>query len=248
MCVCVCVCVTVAVVVAFFVCWAPFHAQRLIVMYVDGDTKKWTSSLMALQNVLYFSSGIFYYISSVINPILYNIMSLKFRQAFRNTILRPCRRRHAHRRTLLKRYRFHSKLPGTDTNLTLVHQQANGYGKCAHKLCPGPNHIPDPDKLKYTPGRPCGSGDSGGGSRSGGGGSRSGGGGSRSGSSPRRVPSPVPSTAAVAAGPGAGPECSCIEECNFGVDNEPHSAMHSYHHASKPHVTNYSFRPYHSYA
>ena len=216
-----CVCVTVAVVVAFFICWAPFHAQRLILMYVDGDPANWPSTLMAVQNVLYFSSGIFYYVSSVINPILYNIMSLKFRQAFRNTIFRSCRRPHAHRRTLLKTYRFHSKLPGTDTNMTLVHLQANGYGKYAHKLCPGTKTVPD--KHKYTPGCPC-AGDSGG---------------SRSGSSPRMAPSPVPAPV---------PDYGGVEECSSCAEGESHSIMHSYHHTPKAHATNYSFRPYHSYA
>jgi hypothetical protein len=80
------------VVAFFFVSWAPFHAQRLIVLYVDGDLTKWTFSLMAVQNVMYFSSGIFYYVSSVINPILYNIMSLKFRQAFRSTMPQKARK------------------------------------------------------------------------------------------------------------------------------------------------------------
>ncbi|ELU11261.1 hypothetical protein CAPTEDRAFT_190732 [Capitella teleta] len=146
----------IAVVVAFFVCWAPFHAQRLIVLYVDGDLTKWTSSLMAVQNVLYFSSGIFYYVSSVINPILYNIMSLKFRQAFRSTILRPCRKKHVNRPTLLRRYRFNSKPLGTDTNMTLVHLQANGIGKYAHKL---PAAKQCQEMLKYLPGVQCNSGD-----------------------------------------------------------------------------------------
>jgi len=42
----------------------------------------------ALQAVLFYSSGILYYVSAVINPILYNIMSLKFRRAFRTTLCR----------------------------------------------------------------------------------------------------------------------------------------------------------------
>ena len=37
-----------------------------------------------------FVSGITYYLSSTINPILYNLMSAKYRDAFRNTFCGPC--------------------------------------------------------------------------------------------------------------------------------------------------------------
>ncbi|CAH1773206.1 unnamed protein product [Owenia fusiformis] len=103
---------TVAVVVAFFVCWAPFHAQRLMVIYV----RNWTPRLMEVQGVLYYISGVLYYVSSTINPILYNIMSLKFRQAFICTILKPCRRRR--KRPQFVTYRFNKS--HTDTNVTMV--------------------------------------------------------------------------------------------------------------------------------
>lgn len=81
-------CVAVVVVVVFFVCWAPFHTQRLLVIYLKGED--WTPAMTLVQNVLYYISGVLYYVSAVVNPILYNIMSLKFRQAFRSTIFRPC--------------------------------------------------------------------------------------------------------------------------------------------------------------
>jgi hypothetical protein len=71
----------VAVVAAFFICWAPFHAQRLIAIW--GVT--WLESSEALKNtyhILTYISGVLYYLSTCINPILYHIMSLKFRHAF----------------------------------------------------------------------------------------------------------------------------------------------------------------------
>lgn len=52
---CVRVCVTVAVVVAFFCCWAPYHAQRLMTLSISYDG--WTPSLLELQNVLFYMSG-----------------------------------------------------------------------------------------------------------------------------------------------------------------------------------------------
>jgi len=79
----------VAVVVAFFICWAPFHTQRLISIYSSpDDVQQRAAASKALQAILFYSSGILYYVSSVINPILYNIMSLKFRRAFKTTLCR----------------------------------------------------------------------------------------------------------------------------------------------------------------
>jgi len=86
--------ISVAVVVAFFICWAPFHTQRLISIYSSpDDVQQRAAASKALQAVLFYSSGILYYVSSVINPILYNIMSLKFRRAFTTTLCRGgCRK------------------------------------------------------------------------------------------------------------------------------------------------------------
>ena len=88
---------------AFFICWAPFHTQRLISIYSSpDDSQQSAAASKVLQAILFYSSGILYYVSSVINPILYNIMSLKFRRAFKTTLCRGdcgqcccCWRRHA---------------------------------------------------------------------------------------------------------------------------------------------------------
>jgi len=112
-----CMCL-VAVVVAFFICWAPFHTQRLMSAYAnsaaaaaaaaESDVSKTTAATSSNHVddeqqftgqsvgdlVFFYVSGVLYYVSSVINPILYNIMSVKFRQAFVDTILHcRCRRR-----------------------------------------------------------------------------------------------------------------------------------------------------------
>lgn len=76
--------VSVAVVVAFFVCWAPFHAQRVIGASYGVDERP-TPAVHTIYLVLTYLSGILYYVSATINPILYHIMSLKFRQAFKVT-------------------------------------------------------------------------------------------------------------------------------------------------------------------
>ncbi|KAL1438632.1 hypothetical protein MTO96_047989 [Rhipicephalus appendiculatus] len=72
--------VLVAVVVSFFICWTPFHAQRLIATYADQ-----TAAMILLFTVLTYISGVTYYLSATVNPILYQVMSLKFRQAFVDT-------------------------------------------------------------------------------------------------------------------------------------------------------------------
>ena len=141
-------CFSVAVVVAFFICWAPFHTQRL--MYIYHKPQYWTPAVKSLHNILFYISGVLYYVSSVINPILYNIMSLKFRQAFRNTICRPCKRQR--KRPSLQTYRFcanrHKPL---DTNLTFMQVQLlNGMaGKKKEKG--GPYSAPAVCLYKYTP-------------------------------------------------------------------------------------------------
>ncbi|KAJ8676466.1 hypothetical protein QAD02_012253 [Eretmocerus hayati] len=83
----------VAVVVAFFICWAPFHMQRLIAIYGKRDYRERESNDWMEQLYLIFTyvSGVLYYFSTTINPILYNIMSNKFREAFMETLARSCR-------------------------------------------------------------------------------------------------------------------------------------------------------------
>lgn len=71
---------SVAVVVAFFVCWAPFHAQRLFAVYAQGSEG---AALSIAYTVVTYVSGVFYYLSTTINPLLYNLMSNKFREAFK---------------------------------------------------------------------------------------------------------------------------------------------------------------------
>lgn len=62
---------------AFFLCWAPFHAQRLVAIYGSGNDH------LTVYVVMTYISGILYYLSTCINPLLYNLMSNKFREAFK---------------------------------------------------------------------------------------------------------------------------------------------------------------------
>ncbi|XP_046988907.1 gastrin/cholecystokinin type B receptor-like [Schistocerca americana] len=80
----------VAVVVAFFICWAPFHAQRLVAMYVTAGAQRERGPSELIYAIVTYTSGILYYVSTTINPILYQIMSHKFREAFKDTLGRCC--------------------------------------------------------------------------------------------------------------------------------------------------------------
>lgn len=75
--------ISVAVVVAFFICWAPFHAQRLLAVYAQSTNAKPEDALVIVYTILTYMSGVFYYLSTTVNPLLYNIMSNKFREAFK---------------------------------------------------------------------------------------------------------------------------------------------------------------------
>ncbi|XP_068081221.1 pyrokinin-1 receptor-like [Anabrus simplex] len=74
----------VAVVVAFFICWAPFHAQRLLAVYASpSDAGRPSHVTVVVYHALTYVSGVLYYLSTTVNPVLYHIMSHKFREAFK---------------------------------------------------------------------------------------------------------------------------------------------------------------------
>ena len=75
-------------VIASFLCWTPFHAQRLGYVYFKDAV-----FFRTLNEYLYYTSGFLYYLSATVNPILYNLMSLKYRHAFRQTLCGKKRRR-----------------------------------------------------------------------------------------------------------------------------------------------------------
>lgn len=69
------------VVLTFFISWAPFHAQRIVFLY-----GKKLSNYESINLYLFKISGFFYYFACTINPIIYNMMSQKYRLAFRETL------------------------------------------------------------------------------------------------------------------------------------------------------------------
>lgn len=89
----------------FFLCWLPFHVQRLFTIFLNEMDSSSPTALHSIFNLVFYISGLFYfcfminliyrlyilgycfYSNSACNPILYNILSEKYRLAFCKTIL-----------------------------------------------------------------------------------------------------------------------------------------------------------------
>lgn len=74
-----------AVVLSFFLCLLPF---RLLTMFIilSAEETLLDIGLERYYNILYFCR-IMLYLNSAINPILYNLMSTKFRKGFYKLIV-----------------------------------------------------------------------------------------------------------------------------------------------------------------
>ncbi|XP_034092306.1 neuromedin-U receptor 1 [Gymnodraco acuticeps] len=74
-------------VVVFGICWAPFHTDRLMWSFINN----WTDYHLHIFQYVHIISGVFFYLSSAVNPILYNLMSTRFREMFKEVM---CHRPH----------------------------------------------------------------------------------------------------------------------------------------------------------
>ncbi|KAH8259550.1 hypothetical protein KR026_006184 [Drosophila bipectinata] len=70
-----------AVVITFFVCWFPFHLQRLWFLYAQNNENYYN-----VNEWLFSIAGFAYYVSCTINPIVYSVMSRRYRVAFRELL------------------------------------------------------------------------------------------------------------------------------------------------------------------
>ncbi|XP_044056105.1 neuromedin-U receptor 1 [Siniperca chuatsi] len=69
-------------VVVFGICWAPFHTDRLMWSFISD----WTDNHLEVFQYVHIISGVFFYLSSAVNPILYNLMSTRFREMFKEVM------------------------------------------------------------------------------------------------------------------------------------------------------------------
>ncbi|XP_068142444.1 neuropeptides capa receptor [Drosophila tropicalis] len=70
-----------AVVITFFVCWFPFHMQRLWILYATNN-----ANFQDINEWLFSIAGFAYYVSCTINPIVYSVMSHRYRVAFKEIL------------------------------------------------------------------------------------------------------------------------------------------------------------------
>uniref|UniRef100_A0A1I8GLH3 G_PROTEIN_RECEP_F1_2 domain-containing protein n=1 Tax=Macrostomum lignano TaxID=282301 RepID=A0A1I8GLH3_9PLAT len=75
-----------ALVLAFFFCYAPFHLSRILGDLVQRESYCQSCLVTAVNQTLYLVSGLLYFASSIANPVLYSLMSAKFRMALRSAI------------------------------------------------------------------------------------------------------------------------------------------------------------------
>lgn len=87
------------VVVVFFICWMPYRAVNLWVIYSTAQEHKRLTpqQIVAIITVC----RVLVYLNSAINPILYNLISTKFRAAFKSVL--PCASLHGRRRSMSSR-------------------------------------------------------------------------------------------------------------------------------------------------
>ena len=106
------------VVLSFFVCLMPFRALTLWIIVAPQEA---VFSLETYYNILYFCR-VMTYINSAINPILYNLMSSKFRDGF----LRLCglRTRSRLKFHLGRKGTFNTTSTTTTTNCSSVLQDS----------------------------------------------------------------------------------------------------------------------------
>ncbi|KAM6976985.1 neurotensin receptor type 1 [Aplochiton taeniatus] len=104
-----------AVVIAFVVCWLPYHTRRLMFCYVTN----WDGGLYDFYHYFYMVTNVLFYVSSAINPVLYNLVSANYRQIFLSTLSHfclPCRRR---QRQTKKRCAFNRQSISISSNHTI---------------------------------------------------------------------------------------------------------------------------------
>ncbi|XP_041965589.1 neuromedin-U receptor 1 [Alosa sapidissima] len=80
-------------VVVFAICWAPFHIDRVVWSYIESDS--WTKERYMIFEWVHVLSGVFFYLSSAVNPILYNLMSTRFREMFKEVMCQSLQRRYS---------------------------------------------------------------------------------------------------------------------------------------------------------
>ncbi|VDN05993.1 unnamed protein product [Thelazia callipaeda] len=98
------------VIIVFALCWLPLHGiYCYFILMKDYNTPSFQLASQVLRPVFQWLS----LLSSSLNPLIYVVYSLKYRRAFRQLLLLPCRRRYERIRTMTQstlrtRQKFHA--------------------------------------------------------------------------------------------------------------------------------------------
>ncbi|XP_074552462.1 growth hormone secretagogue receptor type 1-like [Halichoeres trimaculatus] len=82
------------IVLAFVLCWLPFHVGRTIFSLSQG------TSMYYLSQYFNLVSSVLFYLSAAVNPLLYNLMSTRYRHAVHSLIQARSHTQTPRRRTL----------------------------------------------------------------------------------------------------------------------------------------------------
>lgn len=118
-----------AVVLSFFTCLLPFRVLTLYIIFVPEETFQ-SLNMETYYNLLYFCR-IMWYLNSAVNPILYNLMSSKFRKGFVK-LCRCCligRNSRAYMRGRTRKPTFNTT---TTTSTYLAHSCCHHHHHCHH--------------------------------------------------------------------------------------------------------------------
>lgn len=103
---CVWVFSSVLIVCALFVCWMPNQVRRLMTAAYPKNT--WSNSYLVSYAKLHPVADTFFYLSSVLNPLLYNLSSRQFRTAFLQMLCCRLSIQHVNKRTVEKSKASHA--------------------------------------------------------------------------------------------------------------------------------------------
>ncbi|XP_031350602.1 growth hormone secretagogue receptor type 1-like [Photinus pyralis] len=117
------------VVLAFFICLLPFRALTLWIIVVPAESIM-NIGIEGYYNLLYFSR-IMFHINSAINPILYNLMSSKFRNGFfRLCGIRIFSKRYINRTDINRKNTFNTT---SSTQTSSQHTSDSFWSRYSHK-------------------------------------------------------------------------------------------------------------------
>lgn len=117
------------VVLAFFVCLLPFRALTLWIIIVPADSIM-NLGMETFYNILYVSR-IMFHINSAINPILYNIMSSKFRGGFLKLCgMKVLRKKYLNKRDINRKNTFNTT---SSTNTSSHHTNESFWNRYSNR-------------------------------------------------------------------------------------------------------------------